>query len=137
MRFNCAFENWKIETGRSTDNEYHCQLHSTTFCPFQFRTKPLLSLAHWEDLLRKLNYYFRIGDKIGAIERKYARMQIHNLRAICLHFEAYAAWIKKKKLTQFHWLLITFDKSDWIQRKIRLFIEDCIESKQNIRFSNI
>lgn len=26
------------------------------------------------DLLRKMNYYFRIGDKIGAIERKYAYM---------------------------------------------------------------
>lgn len=31
---------------------------------------------YWEDLLRKMNYYFRIGDKIGAIDRKYARMQI-------------------------------------------------------------
>lgn len=86
-----------------------------------YRTK------HSQDLLRKMNYYFRIGDKIGAIKRKYARMQIQNLRANCVYIE-------KKKLYRimFHRLLITFDKSSSIQRKIRLFNEDCFDSSRKI-----
>lgn len=57
------------------------------------------------DLLRKMNYHFRIGDKIGAIERKYARMQIHNLRSdLYLHLNWQGAGKKIDSVD--NWLLL-------------------------------